>query len=175
MPMDEEAPVLDFRPALGLHCRVTTPTEATGGRYVEMDCTAEPGFETVIHEHPDADESYRVVSGAMEVLFGAEWRTLAAGESFEVPRGEVHAFRTHGAEPVRFVNRHAPALGFQSHLETLHRLVRAGKVRGTSDPRSLVYMSMSALEHRPDVTVKPPQWVVNALGGIGRLLRLRLD
>jgi hypothetical protein len=111
----------------------------------------------------------------LDVLFGGEWRQLRAGEVFEVPRGEVHAFRTRGGEAVRFINRHSPALGFQAHLETLHRLIRAGKVRGVNDPRSLVYMSMSAVKHRPDVTVKPPQTVVNALAAVGRLLRLRLD
>ena len=175
MRMESDPALLDFRPVLGLRCLVTAPAESTGGRYVEMECTAEPGFETMVHEHPEADESYAVLEGALEVLFAGQWRTLGAGESFAVPRGEVHAFRNRGGEPARFINRHSPALGFQAHLETVQRLIRSGKVRGVNDPRSLVYMSMSAVKHRPDVTVKPPQWVVNALAGVGRLLRLRLD
>jgi hypothetical protein len=36
-------------------------------------------------------------------------------------------------------------------------------------------MSMSAVHYRPDVTVKPPQWVVNMLAFIGRRLGYRLD
>lgn len=175
MHMDTDMAVLDFRPALGLHCRVTVPAAATEGRYVEMDCTAEPGMETLVHLHPDADESYEVVTGKLDVLFQGEWRSLRAGERFEVPRGEIHAFRVADAGPVRFINRHTPALGFQSHLETVHRLIRAGKIRGTSDPRSLVYMSMSATKHRPDVAVKPPQWLVNTLASIGSLLGWRLE
>ncbi len=35
--------VLDLRSVFGIEARVTTPAEATGGEYVEMDVTAEPG------------------------------------------------------------------------------------------------------------------------------------
>jgi mannose-6-phosphate isomerase-like protein (cupin superfamily) len=175
MQTDTDVQVLDFHPALGLRCGVTTPAAATGGEYVEMDCTADPGMETIVHKHPEADETYQVVSGALDVLFQGEWRTLRAGNTFTVPRGEVHAFRNSGAEAVRFINRHAPALGFQDHLETVHRLVRAGKIRGVGDPRSLIYMCMSAVRHRPDVAVKPPQRVVNLMAGVGRLLGWRLE
>ncbi len=70
---------------------------------------------------------------------------------------------------------HRPALAFQEHLETLDRLSRAGKIRGTKDPRSLIYMSMSGVEHRPDVPVKPPQWTMKALAFIGRRLGYTLD
>ena len=103
------------------------------------------------------------------------WRAVPAGESLTVPRGAVHGFRNAGETPVRFLNVHRPALAFQKHLETLDRLVRAGKIRGTKDPRSLIYMSMSATEHRPDVTVKPPPWVARGLAFIGQRLGYTLD
>ena len=172
-----EAPAaeLDYRPALPLRCLVTVPAESTGGAYVEMDCTAEPGMQTIIHKHPNADESYRVVSGTLEVLFRGAWRDVPPGESFLVARGEVHAFRNSGGEAVRFINRHTPALGFQAYMETVLRLVRAGKVRGTKDPRSVIYLAMAAAEHRPDVPVKPPQWLANALAGVGRRLGWTLE
>lgn len=166
---------LDYRPALPLRCLVTVPAEATDGAFVEMDVTAEPGMRTIIHKHPEADETYRVVSGTLDVLFQGTWRQLREGESFAVPRGEVHAFRVSTAAPVRFINRHTPALGFQAHMESVHRLVRAGKVRGPGDPRSIVYMAMSAAKHRPDVAVKPPQWLANLLAALGRRLGWTLE
>ena len=58
---------------------------------------------------------------------------------------------------------------------TLDRLVRAGKIRGTKDLRSLIYMSMSGVEHRPDVPVKPPFWVLRTMVFIGRRLGYTLD
>jgi hypothetical protein len=59
-------------------------------------------------------------------------------------------------------------------MECLDRLARAGKIRGTRDLRSLIYMSMSAAEFRPDVTVKPPRWMVIFLAFLGRRLGFTL-
>ncbi len=170
MPIETRVAELDYRPALPLRCLVTVPAESTGSAYVEMDVTAEPGMRTIIHKHPGADESYQVVSGTLDVLFQGTWRQLRAGESLTVPRGEVHAFRVSAGEPARFINRHTPALGFQAYMESVHRLVRAGKVRSPGDPRSIIHMAMAAAKHRPDVAVKPPQWLANLLAGLGRRL-----
>lgn len=175
MPSENRAAELDYRPALPLHCLVTVPAESTGGAYVEMDVTAEPGMRTIIHKHPDAEESYGVRSGTLEVLYQGAWRALRAGESLTVPRGQVHAFRVSGAEPVRFINRHTPALGFQAYMESVHRMVRAGKVRSPADPRSIIHMAMAAATHRPDVPVKPPQWLASLLAAIGQRLGWRVD
>lgn len=46
---------------------------------------------------------------------------------------------------------------------------------GEKDPRSLIYMSMSAEERRPDGPVKPPYWLLRALAFIGRRLDYTLD
>lgn len=175
--MSNPAPktILDLRSIFGVEARVTVPASATGGEYVEMDCTAQPGSRTMIHYHPEQEETFRVLEGTLELLRDGAWRAVGAGESATVPRGAVHGWRNAGASPVRFVNVHRPALGFQDQMETLDRLARAGKIRGTSDPRSLIYMSMSAVRHRPDVTVKPPQWVVNTMAFIGRRLGFSLD
>jgi hypothetical protein len=91
----------------------------------------------------------------------------AAGNGTRVPQ--------HGRCAGPVPKRAPPALAFQEHLETLDRLSRAGKIRGTKDPRSLIYMSMSAVEHRPDVPVKPPQWMMKALAFVGRRLGYTLD
>ena len=120
-----------------------------------MDCTADPGMKTLVHKHPEADETYQVLSGTPEVLFQGEWRSLRAGQSFDVPRGEVHAWRTAGNEAVRFTNRHTPALGFHDHLETVHRLIRAGKVRGSNDPRSTPRAKSVPLQECPVKLTKP--------------------
>jgi quercetin dioxygenase-like cupin family protein len=167
--------VLDLRSVFGITARVTAPAAATGGAYVEIDTTAEPGSRTLIHYHPHQEETYHVLEGALEVFRDRRWRALRSGESLTIPPGAVHGFRNVSGAPVRFLNRHQPAHGFQAHLEMLDHLVRSGKIRGTTDPRSLIYMSMSAVEHRPDVAVKPPQWVVNGLAFVGRRLGYRLD
>jgi quercetin dioxygenase-like cupin family protein len=167
--------VLDLRSIFGVEARITTPASATRGEYVEMDCTADPGSGTMVHYHPDQEETFHVTEGTLEVVQQGQGQVVQSGESLTVPPGVVHAWRNAGPLPVRFLNVHRPAHGFQDHMETLDRLVKAGKVRGTKDPRSLIYMSMSAVKHRPDVTVKPPQWVVKMMAFIGRRLGFQLD
>lgn len=173
----DQAPdrVLDLRTVFGVEARVTVPAESTAGECVEMECTAQPGSQTMVHYHPGQEETFRVLEGAMEVLWEEEWKEVTAGQSATVPSGAVHAWRNASGAPVRFLNVHRPALGFQAHLETVDRLVKAGKVRGTRDPRSLMHLSMSAVEHRPDVTVKPPQWVVKVMAFVGRRLGYSLE
>ena len=167
--------VLDLRSVFGVEARVTMPTAATGGTYVEMECTVAPGSGSMIHYHPQQEETYQVLEGMLEVFREGTWRALQRGESLTVPQGAVHAFRNASRTPATFLNVHRPALAFQAHLETLDRLIRSGKVRGTRDPRSLIYMSMSAVKYQPDVAVKPPQVVVNVMAWLGRRLRFTLD
>lgn len=162
--------VLDLRSIFGVRARITRSANTTDGSFVEMECMVEPGAGTMVHYHPEQEESFEVVEGELEVLRDGRWTPVRAGETYTVPRGAVHAWRNAAVLPARFVNVHRPALGFEAHMTTLDRLVREGKIRGKSDPRSIVYMSMSAVEHRPDVTVKPPQWLVNAVASVGRLL-----
>jgi quercetin dioxygenase-like cupin family protein len=166
---------LDLASVFGVRAQVTIPAAVTGGEYVEMECSAEPGSGTMVHYHPEQEETFHVLEGAMEVLRDGTWIPVPRGETQVVSKGEVHAWRNAGSSPVRFRNVHRPALGFQDHLETLDRLVRAGKIRGTKDLRSIIYLSMSAVKYRPDVTVQPPQWTIDALAFIGRTLGFSLD
>ena len=175
MPNDTPEKVLDLRSVFGVEARVTMPAAATGGAYVEMECMVNPGSGSMIHYHPHQEETYQVLEGTLEVFREGTWRPLQPGESLTVPLRAVHAFRNASSAPATFLNVHRPALAFQEHLETLDRLIQSGKVRGTKDPRSLIYMSMSAIKHRPDVAVKPPQVVVNLMAWLGRRLGFTLD
>ena len=98
--------VLDLRPVFGLQATVTTPSEATGGAYVEMDVTAHPGSATMIHYHPEQEETYQILEGTLEVFRDDRWRAVPAGESLTVAQGAVHGFRNAGEAPVRFLNVH---------------------------------------------------------------------
>ena len=175
MISESQEKVLDLRSVFGVKAAVTVPSAATDGEYVEMDCTPDPGGETSIHYHPEQEETYRVLEGTLEVFYDGRWDAVPAGESLTVPRGAVHGFRNASEAPVRFLNVHRPALAFQEHLETLDRLIKAGKIRGLKDPRSLMYMSIASVEQEPSVAVTPPQWLLRALAFIGRRLGYTLN
>lgn len=166
--------ILDLRSVFGVQARVTTSSRDTGGAYVEMDVTADPGAAVTPHYHRGQEESYEMLEGTLEVLREGSWRTLRPGESLTVPPDAVHAFRNLTNAPVRFLNAHRPALQFEDHLTTVDRLVREGKVRGMNDPRSLIYLSMSAAKYHPDVQVEPPQWVIGGMALLGRALGFKL-
>ena len=164
------AKTLDLRSVFGVEARVTAPAEATDGAYVELDCGLAPGGSTSIHYHPEQDEEFEILEGDLEVYSDGAWHSLPAGRSMTVPKGSAHGFRNTGSATVRFRNVHRPALAFQEHLETLERLIQAGKIKGLRDPRSLMYMAIASVEQEPSVAVKPPQGLLRLLAFIGRRL-----
>ena len=174
MAQDKER-VLDLRSVFGILAKVTTPDTVKNGEYVEMDCTLDSGGSTIIHTHPQQEESYQVLQGALEVFLDGHWRVVEAGESLTVPQGAVHGFRNTSGAPARFINVHRPALAFQENLEMLDRLIRAGKIRGMKDLRSLIYMSMASIKHSPSIAVKPPHWLVIGMAFVGRRLGYKLS
>ena len=170
-----EKKVLDLRSVFGLEATVTTSSAATGGDYVEMDMMLEPGGHTNSHYHPEQEETFEVLEGTLEVFREGDWHRVPAGESTSVPRGATHWFRNATEAPVRFLNVHRPALTFQDYLETVDRLIRAGKVRGLKGLSSGIYISMAAVQQGTSLQIKPPQVVMRGLAFIGRRLGYTLD
>ena len=166
--------VLDLRPVFGITATILTPAGETGGSWVEMEVVAEPGSRTTVHRHPEQTETYEVLEGTLEVLHNGTWHEVPAGDSFLVPHGSLHAFRNASDRAVRFLNVHRPALQFQSHLECLDQLVRSGRLRSMNDPRSLLYMCVSATTYHPDVSRRPPQPLISTMGWIGRRIGIRV-
>jgi len=171
----EKKKVLDLRSIFGLEATVTTPAVATDGASVEMDVVLEPGGHTNDHYHPAQEETFQVLAGTLEVFRDGDWHKVPAEESSTVPRGATHAFRNATETPVRFLNTHRPAFTFQEFLETVDRLIRAGKVKGPRDLRSGIYLSLAAVEQGTSVQVKPPQMLLRGLAFIGRRLGYRLE
>jgi mannose-6-phosphate isomerase-like protein (cupin superfamily) len=178
---ETEGKVLNLRSVFGLEATVTTPSAATDGAYVELDVMLEPEGETNVHIHPDQEETYEVLAGTLEVLRDGHWQRVPAGDSLTVPRGAAHAFRSASETPVRFLNVHRPALTFQGYLETLDRLIRAGKIKGLPRPprlknlRSGIYISMAFIEEARSVSVTPPHKLIRGLAFIGRRLGYTLE
>ena len=83
--------LLDLRSIFGVQARVTTPSSTTGGEYVEMECTAEPGSGTMVHYHPEQEESFQVLEGGLEILRDGSWvaapaRSVSHGSERRCPR-----------------------------------------------------------------------------------------
>ena len=168
--------VLDFGP-IGMWWEITRSTADTGGELFEAVNVIAPGFGgPPLHLHPDAEESYQVVSGILDVCVDGQWRELLPGESVTVPRGTPHTLRNGHENEVRIVNVHKPALGFERFFRRLHDLVTRDRLKlPPKDLRSIFLVSMLFSDHpREIICVKPPRTLMRVLAVTGKLLGYKL-
>jgi mannose-6-phosphate isomerase-like protein (cupin superfamily) len=151
---------------------ITKSTEDTNGELLEMRFEIEsvPEDGPFVHTHPDAEESYEVLSGVLEVYMDGEWMDVSAGEKHTVPPGTPHTFRN--KTPVEIINVHRPALQHEEFFRRFHQLVAD---RGVTLPpggfSDIVLIAMLTIEHEEDIrAVSPPQWAFKVLAGLGRIL-----
>jgi mannose-6-phosphate isomerase-like protein (cupin superfamily) len=157
---------------------VTASAADSGGEFVEMQFTLPQGsVSPPPHVHRDLTEDYRVIEGSFDVMSGDAWTTLGPGESASIPPATLHTFKNRSAAPVRVRNVHRPAARFEDYIEHIHRLTRVRGIKRPRDPRIPIYVSMLMLEYAD--TLAPgrarERIGLQALGALGRLLRLRTD
>jgi mannose-6-phosphate isomerase-like protein (cupin superfamily) len=176
--MSEESRQLDFHPGMGMRWEITRSTEETSGELFEATNWIDAGMPgPPVHVHPNAEESYEVIEGTLEVFVSGEWSSVHAGETATVPAGAPHSLRTRSDEPVTIVNIHRPAQRFEAFFRDMHRLIHEGKIKRLppKDPRSAIYAAMLFGKYPDEIrTVKPPNGVFKALALVGRMLRFRV-
>ena len=75
----------------GRHTWKATAAE-TGGAFLLFEDALEGGKRTPLHRHPDADETFLMLEGEVDLHVDGERRSLAAGGIAVIPRGVPHAF-----------------------------------------------------------------------------------
>ena len=170
---------LDFHPGMEMRWEITRSTADTTGELFEATNWIGPEMPgPPLHVHPNADESYDVIEGALDICVDGEWRTLRAGESATAPAGVAHTLRNATKEPVRLVNIHRPALRFESFFREMQGLIERGKIKHLppKEPRSAIYVAMLFGKYPEEIrVVKPPSAVFKALAALGRALGFKLD
>lgn len=85
--------------------------EGTELEALEFEC--EPGFGPVDpHVHDDHTDSFYVLEGEIEFTLGDELMRAGAGTFVAAPPGVRHGFAIPGPGRTRFINIHAPGVGF---------------------------------------------------------------
>ena len=176
MTFNEDDRVLDFT-ATGMWWEITKSTSDTNGEYLEAINVIAPGFGgPPVHIHPNAEESYHVLEGTLDVCVGGQWRQVRPGESATVAAGTPHTLKNSHAVEVRLINVHKPALEFERFFRRMHAMVADGKL--TLPPKnfgSLVRISMLFMEHEHEIkSAKPPHAIMRAFAFIGRKLGFTL-
>jgi quercetin dioxygenase-like cupin family protein len=157
---------------------VRRPAAETNGESVEMEFVLPSGcIPPPLHVHRQQTEEYEVLEGRFDVVVDGEWRTLAPGESAQVPVGALHTFRNRSGDVVRVRNWHRPAMRFEEFIERTCHTLRAAGVKRKRDPRAFLYLSMVMLDF--DETLAPgrrrERILLHALARAGRLLPASSD
>lgn len=86
---------------LGVHYRTILTSADTGGSMSITDCVTPPGSGPPRHVHHDADETFVLLTGDMEIWLAGTRFTRGPGETAFIPRGAEHSFRIVSNVPAR--------------------------------------------------------------------------
>lgn len=124
-----------------------------------------------MHIHPHQQETYEVLEGEVEFMLHNTRKVLKKGENIEIPANTPHTFKNITDNWLKMQDTHIPALTFEEMMRELHGLVQAGKIKGFSNFKSLLYLSMLWVKHKDlQRSIKPPFFVMKFMAAIGRLL-----
>ena len=100
----------------GAQVTVIVPAEQTAGQCSAIIGVADPGLAgPPPHRHHRFSELYIMLEGRLELARGSELLELGPADVAVVPAGVVHAFRSCGQAPARWVNVYAPG-GFEAYF-----------------------------------------------------------
>jgi mannose-6-phosphate isomerase-like protein (cupin superfamily) len=68
-----------------------------------------PGKSSLLHYHPEAEESYYILKGIAQIILGEEEDLIGAGESILIPSPKPHKIINTGNEPLEFIAICVPA------------------------------------------------------------------
>ena len=74
------------------------------------------------HFHRTISESFYVLTGAVRLFDGDQWREAAPGDFLFVPEGGIHGFRNESGEPATMLILFAPGAPREDYFETLARV-----------------------------------------------------
>ena len=155
-----------------------TPSESVAIRrctteVLEVEATYRPhGVSPVKHLHPSQDEHIEVLEGELTVRTSAGQRTLAVGDTIDIPRGIPHQMWNDGDAPARTRWETRPAGRTEQWFRDIDAIHRSGRVGRTGMPGPLAfgviltrYRDVFRLASAPDLITRP---VLAALAVLGR-------
>jgi mannose-6-phosphate isomerase-like protein (cupin superfamily) len=147
----------------------------TGGELLETEQWLAPGGSGgVLHVHPEQEERFTVISGALRVRVGGEQRDYGPDESAVVAPGTAHVFENASSGTTHFRGEVRPALRTEEFFE---RLASLAQQEGATPERHLSPMALAPLisEYRREVALPRVPAVVQhaAIGMLAAVARRR--
>jgi mannose-6-phosphate isomerase-like protein (cupin superfamily) len=140
----------------------------TDGEYVLVELRAEPNaFVAAAHVHPAQTETFEIVEGTIAVKVDGKTVQASGGETLVVEPGQSHKWWNAGTSELVFRCRVAPALQFESLIETMFSLAADGKTnkKGMPNPFRLAVIANAHLD--TVVLPFPPVWMQKAALAVG--------
>jgi quercetin dioxygenase-like cupin family protein len=135
-----------------------------------IEATYLPGKAPPKHFHPEQDEHFEVLDGAVRVIVDGVQRDYSTGDAFVVSRGAVHTFWCSGTEPARVRWRTVPAGRTLQWFRAINRLQTEGRVGKNGMPGPLAF-GVFLTDYRGTFRLAGPDWLLRpslALLSIGR-------
>ena len=160
-------------PVTGERITFLKTSRDTDGEYVLVEASIAPNGGVASHVHPYQTEEFEVLSGSVEFKKNRDKVVAHAGETVVVEPGTVHRFKNVGTDEARFVAKVAPALEFESFLETMFALAAAGKTnkKGMPNPLRMAVIANAYLDdvRMPHVPGGIQKAALAAGAAVGRL------
>jgi len=169
---------IDFRPGMDMWWEIVRNGEDTDGEVLEVNSWLGPHQPSPpVHVHDNAEDSFEIVAGRLDVKLDGTWRSYGPGERAAAAPGHRHTLRNTHDEPVRFINRHRPAADFEGFFRDIASLTSTGKMgAGTPhSPRQAIYAAMLFNAHPTAIrTSRIQRFAFASLSGLGRMLGMSL-
>ncbi|MGI3186005.1 cupin domain-containing protein [Nioella aestuarii] len=127
--------------------RTILATSETSGSMSIVDSVSPPNYGPPRHIHHDADETFVILSGEVELWLEGETTIKGPGETAFIPRGREHTFRVIGTQPSRHLVILTPG-GFEGFFSDM----AAGQFR---IPEDMEQINESAARHHLEFTGPP--------------------
>jgi mannose-6-phosphate isomerase-like protein (cupin superfamily) len=136
----------------------------TQGRLVQCRIEVAPGRPAPPeHSHPKLEERFSVERGRMGYVLGDLRLEARSGETVIVPPGRNHTFWNAGGDKLVVVSSVRPAMRFEDFVETIHVLIRDGRLAPGGRRANPLLMAVVAREYRDE-------WRLTKLSPVARAL-----
>ena len=121
----------------------------TNGELVRCRVTVAPGrLAPPEHSHPSQEERFTVERGRLGYILGEARLEAGEGEVAVIPPGTNHTFWNAGADELSVVAEVRPALRFADFTETIHVLIRDGRLSAGGRKPNLLLIAVVAHAYR---------------------------
>jgi mannose-6-phosphate isomerase-like protein (cupin superfamily) len=154
-------------PEIGERVRFIHTAADTHGELLETEQWLAPGGSAgVLHVHPEQEERFTVISGALRVRIAGTQREYGPSESAFVPSGTAHVFENASSGTTHFRGEVRPALRTEEFFE---RLASLAQQNAATPEKRLSPMTLAPLisEYRREVALpRLPALVQHAAIGL---------